>query len=492
MSATKNGSAREVAKKKSKRVANTNQSPATKVFSGDRFRRNLLVIPLLALLVKFYFILRIPPVPWPSIDPTQYRLGNFWFGADGENYVNGLNALITNGVLTPEGYDYWPAGYPILLYIFGLPFRSLTLVSAAVIQTIIYAIAMAFFIDRIATTRLRRFAVPLALILAFNPTLSFNSYAIGYESPAAALLLLAVGLLIREFQKKKFGLVSKESILAALTISLTSFMQPRMVVIGIAIFGIWALATRTKKVALGFFAVTMAASLLLPAFLVARNAIATGQAYISTNLGVTMRIGAGPGATGGYGNGSSELICPQVDGSAADKDNAVVRCVVDWYLDNPGEAISLIMRKAVFYWSPWFGPVANGTMARNPWNQNHPLKSTAQNQQGYDLIFGTIGKVVSWLWLLSTIGFMLFGFWILWRANGLERLLGVTSLAVIMINMLVSMLTIGDHRFRLPVAGLSLFLQGVGLTWAFSKRARRSITGEEKLLWKSLTRTTNL
>ncbi|MFM7463521.1 MAG: hypothetical protein ACKO29_05570, partial [Actinomycetota bacterium] len=59
-------------------------------------------------------------------------------------------------------------------------------------------------------------------------------------------------------------------------------------------------------------------------------------------------------------------------------------------------------------------------------------------------------------------------------------------------NMLVSMLTIGDHRFRLPVAGLSLFLQGVGLTWAFSKRARRSITGEEKLLWKSLTRTTNL
>jgi hypothetical protein len=87
---------------------------------------------------------------------------------------------------------------------------------------------------------------------------------------------------------------------------------------------------------------------------------------------------------------------------------------------------------------------------------------------------------------------MLFGFWILWRANGLERLLGVTSLAVIIINMLVSMATIGDHRFRLPVAGLSLFLQGVGLAWAFSKRVRRSITGEEKLLWKSLTRTTNL
>jgi len=175
----------------------------------------------------------------------------------GRTYVNGLNALLTNGVLTPEGYDYWPAGYPILLYIFGLPFRSLTLVSAAVLQTLIYAAAMAYFIDRIATTRLRRFAIPLALILAFNPTLSFNSYAIGYESPAAALLF--------------------------------------------------------------------------PAFLVVRNAIATGQAYISTNLGVTMRIGAGPGATGGYGNGSSQLVCPEVEGSPADKDNAVVGCVVNWY-----------------------------------------------------------------------------------------------------------------------------------------------------------------
>ena len=481
-----------MANKKSRRVVKANQGKSTKVFEGDSFRRNLLAIPLSALLIKFYFILRIPAVPWPSIDPTQYRLGNFWLGADGENYVNGLNALLTNGVLTPEGYDYWPAGYPILLYIFGLPFRSLTLVSAAVLQTLIYAAAMAYFIDRIATTPLRRFAIPLALILAFNPTLSFNSYAIGYESPAAALLLVAVGLLIREFQKKKFGWISKESILSALTLSVASFMQPRMVVIGIVIFGLWALVTRPKKVALGFLAVTITASLLFPAFLVVRNAIATGQAYISTNLGVTMRIGAGPGATGGYGNGSSQLVCPEVEGSPADKDNAVVGCVVNWYLENPGEATSLVLRKAVYYWSPWFGPVANGTMARNPWNQNHPLKSTAQNQQGYDLIFGTTGKVISWLWLLSTIGFMLFGFWILWRANGLERLLGVTSLAVIIVNMLVSMVTIGDHRFRLPVAGLSLFLQGIGLTWAFSKRVRRSITGEEKLLWKSLTRTTNL
>ncbi|MGA1706465.1 MAG: hypothetical protein ACO39X_05420, partial [Candidatus Nanopelagicaceae bacterium] len=141
---------------------------------------------------------------------------------------------------------------------------------------------------------------------------------------------------------------------------------------------------------------------------------------------------------------------------------------------------------------PWFGPVANGTMARNPWNQNHPLRSTVQTQEGYDLIYGNTGKVLSWLWVAGTVGFLLLGLIVLWRINGVERLLGIVSLSIILINMLVSMATIGDHRFRLPAAGLSLFLQVVGVTWALSKRKRRSFGPENQLLWKSFSRTTNL
>jgi hypothetical protein len=149
-------------------------------------------------------------------------------------------------------------------------------------------------------------------------------------------------------------------------------------------------------------------------------------------------------------------------------------------------------RKALYYWSPWFGPVANGTMARNPWNQKHPFKSTVQTQEGFDLIYGSAGKVVSWAWVVGTLFFMGFGFSILWRFNGVERLLGIVSLGIVAINMLVSMATIGDHRFRLPAAGLSLFLQAVGLVGAFRKDKKRVVGPEEKLLWKSFSRTTNL
>jgi hypothetical protein len=477
----------------SKRNSSKNSSRLLRLVEGDSFRRNLLVIPALALIVKIIFILRIGATAWPGIDPAQYRLANFWLGADGENYVVGLNALVRDGLFSPEGIlNYWPAGYPILLYVFGLPFRSFTLVSTGIIQTVIYAIATAYFVDTLAKTRLRRFIVPIALILALNPTLAFGTYSIGYESFAAALVLVAVGLMVREVQAKKFSWFSKESFLAALAISLASFMQPRMVVSGFVLFFFWALATRTRKVALGFLVLTLSASLFFPALLVLRNVVATDQASISTNLGVTMRIGAGPGASGGYNNGGTELKCREVEGTAAEKDNAIVRCVIDWYLSNPGEAIPLLARKALYYWSPWFGPVANGTMARNPWNQKHPLKSTVQTQEGFDLIYGTAGKVVSWLWVAGTLFFLGLGFWVLWRINGVERLLGIVAFGIVLINMLVSMATIGDHRFRLPAAGLSLLLQAVGLVWAFSKRKKRSFGSEEKLLWKSFQRTTNL
>ena len=298
--------------------------------------------------------------------------------------------------------------------------------------------------------------------------------------------------MVKDFKKNNSRWLSREGVLAALSISLASFMQPRMLASGLVLFLLWALATRTKTIAIAFFVVTMLISLIFPALLVARNVVATEQASISTNLGVTMRIGAGPGASGGYSNGGSPLECPTVEGSASEQDNAVVRCVINWYLENPSEVPGLFARKALYYWSPWFGPVANGTMARNPWSQNHPLKSTAQTQEGYDLIFGTIGKVISWAWVLATIGFLGLGFWVLWRLNGVERLLGITALGIILVNMAVSMATIGDHRFRLPAAGLTLFLQAVGLVWAFSKGKRRVSGQEEKLLWKSFQRTTNL
>ena len=51
---------------------------------------------------------------------------------------------------------------------------------------------------------------------------------------------------------------------------------------------------------------------------------------------------------------------------------------------------------------------------------------------------------------------------LLWHMGGLERVLGLAAAAVIAGSWAVTLLSIGDHRFRLPVMGLSLLLEVFG------------------------------
>jgi hypothetical protein len=264
-------------------------------------------------------------------------------------------------------------------------------------------------------------------------------------------------------------------------------MQPRLLVLAFAFFFIWALATFRLKLIVPFMALSMGIVSLAPALMMYRNQEVHGYAAISTNLGVTMRLGAGPETSGGYSSQSTGLVdCPETDGNPAEVDNAVVRCVIDWYLDNPATAAKLFWNKARFFWSPWFGPEANGTMARNPWLQNHPFVSTAQTQEGFDLIFGGFGKLISWTWMLATLLIVLNGLRYLWRLGDLERLIGIVAGSSLALNLVSSMLTIGDHRFRIPSMGMSLLLQAIGFVALFQNRESRTSVAESSVQWPSL------
>jgi hypothetical protein len=150
------------------------------------------------------------------------------------------------------------------------------------------------------------------------------------------------------------------------------------------------------------------------------------------------------------------------------QDNQRVRCVLNWYLSNPVKAAEIFYNKSVYFWSPWYGPVANGTMARNPWLTINPLKDIATTQDGFNVVYGGYGKVISWLWLLGGLALLLYGYFTLWRQNSLERFIGNLAMVAVTTNWLITLFTIGDHRFRIPIMGMSLFLQAVGLKTLFS------------------------
>ena len=393
--------------------------------------------------------------------------GGAWLGADGENYLTGYDAMLKDGIFSTETkLTYWPAGYPLFILFLSLIGKSFVLTTLAVVQSAIYSFSAYFFAAQLAKTRLKNFAYLAFFMILLNPTLSLSSIAVGYESPAAAGYLIVAGLLIKDFVQKDDKKLLPYIAISSAIFGFMSFIQPRLIVSGILVTLLWILIRKPWKSAALLVAVSLAVTLFFPATLIFRNNQAVGINSISTNLGGTMNIGAGDKAEGGYASKDVGVPCT-TSGTDAEKDSQQVACVLKWYLNNPTKAAKLFYNKSKFFWSPWEGQLANGTMARNPWLKIHPVRDMQQNPDGDKLVRGPIGSLVSWSWFLGGLGFLFYGFIILWRARQLERLIGSIAMIAISTSWLISLVTIGDHRFRLPIMGMSLFLQAVGIRTLF-------------------------
>jgi hypothetical protein len=424
--------------------------------------KNFLYWAIAVFIIKLGIIFRIEGINAGSGDRV-YFVDGAWLGADGENYLMGYNALLRDGIFSPESIlNYWPAGYPLLILFLSILGKSWVLTTLSIAQSLIFSYAVYFFAKELSKTRLKKFAYLTLLLILFNPTLSLSSIAIGYESLTASGLLLCVGLVIRSFVEKDNKKFVRYLMISSAIFGLLSFVQPRLLLTGIVINLLWILVWKGFKAGALMIAMSLAITLFFPATLIYRNNQAIGISSISTNLGVTMNIGAGDNATGGYIKEGFGVEC-DLSGTSSQQDNQLVRCVLNWYLSNPIKAVELFYNKSIYFWSPWYGPTANGTMARNPWLTINPLKDIATTQDGFNLIYGGFGKVFSWLWLLGGLALLLHGYFTLRRQNSLERFIGNLVMIAIATNWLITLFTIGDHRFRIPIMGLSLFLQVIGL-----------------------------
>jgi len=387
--------------------------------------------------------------------------GGAWLGADGENYLKGLDGLLKDGLFSKEpNLSYWPAGYPLLIFPFALVKQSLALTIISILQSAVYSYAVFLFGKEILSTRLAKFSYFTFLLVLLNPTLSLSSVSVGYESLAASGILIICALVIRHYRtgEKTWQTLIPVSLIS----SFITFLQPRLIVGCVFVVSIWIYTKFGRKRFIFLTSISILIMMILPSALIARNVISKDVFAISTNLGITMAIGAGDGATGGYVEWKNDYCVFSAD-DIAEQDNKRVKCVLDWYKNNPGPALKLFYNKSLYFWSPWSGPGANGTMARNPWLKINPLIEIAKNPDGNELVYGEVGKVFGWLWLLSGLGLVIYGFRILWKQGATERFIATVSMVSIGSSWLVTLISIGDHRFRLPIMGLSLFLQAVGL-----------------------------
>jgi hypothetical protein len=393
--------------------------------------------------------------------------GGIWAGADHEGYTNGFNALLTEGVFSDQyELNYWPAGYPLFILLLSLFGKSFVFTTLSVVQSAIFSFAVFYFAKYLLQTRLKKFAYFTFFLIILNPTLSLSSIATGYESLTASGYLIVAGLIIKDFVTKEDKKLFSYLAISSAIFGFMSFIQPRLIVSGILINLLWILLRKPWKSASFLIAFSLAITIFFPSTLIFRNSKAIGLNTISTNLGGTMNIGAGDKAKGGYASQEVGVPC-KTSGTDSEKDAQLVQCVLKWYVSNPVNALKLFYNKTMYFWSPWKGQLANGTMARNPWLKVHPVSDIQNSPDGDKLVRGPIGSLVSWCWFLGGLGFLFYGFIILWRAKQLERLIGVVAMIAILTSWLISLVTIGDHRFRLPIMGMSLFLQAVGIRTLF-------------------------
>jgi len=409
--------------------------------------------------------------------------GSGLLGADSENYLEALSGLLTEGFFSEQGkLSYWPAGYPILMWPISAISESNLAFIVGIIQSLIFALSIWFFATELSATSLKRFAWPAAIILSLSPTLSLNSVVIGYEVTSASLFLLVISLFLRQARLNKSSILNWENSLAAFAIAISCFMQPRILLLALGIIIPFAIYYYRRRAIPIFLAFTISIVAIAPSIMILRNTEANGFAAISTNLGVTMNIGAGPESTGGYTNKATGVPCEEIEGNAAEQDSHKVGCVLKWYIENPGKSAQLFVNKFFYHWSPWFGPLANGTMARNPWVQFHPFAGSAKTQEGFEIVNGGVGKTISWAWVLGSLTLLIYGFIALRRRGGVSTLLAWCLFIPVLLNTGSSMGTIGDHRFRIPTLTLSILLQLFGLYAIFDRRSfKRGLDGKVRL-----------
>ncbi len=429
-----------------------NQKPMIKVISSDvKIHRYLIAFPAVAFFIKMVVMLNV-------------QAGG-WLGADGENYLTGVDGLLNQGFFsTEEKLTYWPAGYPLLVW----PFAAISLTKfvymLSVVQSVFFAYSTYFLTKSISKTRLSYLAFTASLFISFNPTLSLGSLTVAYETPVAACLMMALGIAINSVDKDSETKIRlREITYIGLWFGLASFMQPRFILVAGVFILVLALYSIGRKSQIKLAAVGVVALMLLPALLIFRNSEAVGKTTISTNLPTTMSLGVGEETLGGYKRIGPAINCEPSEPNTNISDNEFIACVLKWYATNPVKTAKLAFHKSLYFWSPWSGPVAEGTTARNPWLKISPVQQMQKTTSAVNLIQGNFGKTISYLWLVGQIALLIFGFITLYKRDELGKKVALLSVAPVLLAWLITLGTIGDHRFRIPIMGLSLLLQVVGI-----------------------------
>lgn len=404
-------------------------------------------------------------------------LNHAYLGADGPNYISGFLSIIKEGFFSPDQHLlYWPAGYSIFIYCAYTLVPANPLLAVSVIQNILLTTGIYFFSKAFGKRfPIRRFILSLCILLNISPLIYGMSLSIGYESMLISLYLIVLSIYINDkYEGKSVFNLTQLIIIFACMVTIVGF-QPRFLLTNAIIifyFHIWK--KKINAVLISSVVLLLIANLASPLALTLRNHTVHGIYMVSSNLADTLLIGAGDHASGAYNENPEGIPCELDTSSISKREKSLTNCVLGWYLNHPAKAARLFLNKAFFFWSPWSGPLSKGTLGSHPWLKVAPGELIQKNLNSSLTLL--LAKFFSLVYMFGYVSLVFIGYRHLLRRKSdpvITRLAHI-SFVSLLVNMLISMATIGDNRFRVPVIGFIILLQLSGLEYFVGKYGGRS------------------
>jgi hypothetical protein len=151
----------------------------------------------------------------------------------------------------------------------------------SIIQGLLFAYSTFLFTSQLLRTRVAFLAIATSFMISINPTLSLSSNVIGYETPVAGLLLLSIGLLLKDRIENPDNFSVKLVVFSGLAMGISCFFQPRILLFAVGTTLVYTLSISGKKTRLKFAALSLIVLMISPAVLVARNFKAIGSATVN-------------------------------------------------------------------------------------------------------------------------------------------------------------------------------------------------------------------
>lgn len=380
-------------------------------------------------------------------------------GPDAPTYALAAKDFFENGVTAEAaGIPYWPAGYPLFIsYLygwFGVWERIVPLVQALGLGVATY-FAYTLVLREFGPRR----SVLTVLLLSISPALLGATGMFMYETPFLVLMVIPIELLSRvSSSNRDRNMRLLTTAFAGILFGVAITFQPKAIFP--AVLGALLLVARLRKRGAFLLIPFLITLLLAPTALVLRNYVAGKGVGLAANLGMAVifeiQYVTDVSDTCGGGVGTFE------------QDREMVLCGLRWRARHPIKALKLGLTETAAYWGPMTGPLVTRGTWWHAFDYRRFLPVKILNQGWFEQINVIGGNV----WTLLSTSLIALGAWIL-ISETKQRLMAFVFLMIILSFYIVTFISIGDARYRLPTAPFYSTFQACAILWLWDLRRRK-------------------